>query len=93
VAPAPCLPPVFFHFNPPPEIEHLNSIPLASYATALRELQTPKFTTGVSFVDANDGATIKDTAITIVLIIAIRELRFMKNLSKVLEDDVCRGRT
>jgi len=52
VAPAPCLPPVFFHFNPPPEIEHLNSIPLASYATALRELQTPKFTTGVSFTDA-----------------------------------------
>ena len=78
-APAPCLPPVFFHFNPPPAMEHLYSIPLASYATLFRELHFPRFVTGPSSAfEARAGALIRESASPVAVNIA--RIRFFENI-------------
>ena len=77
-APAPCLPPVFFHFNPPPAMEHLYSIPLASYATLFRELHFQRFVTGPSTSLARAGALIRESASPVAVNIA--RIRFFENI-------------
>jgi hypothetical protein len=63
-------------------MEHLYSIPLASYAILFRELHFPRFVTGPSASFANAGALIRDSASPVAVKIA--RIRFFENIKENL---------